>query len=471
MPQPNHVLRRFRSSLHLTQAEFAGRIRDKAAEMGINVACDEKRVGRWERGEITWPSPTYRRILKELWDKEPQELGFVPPPEEDGRDAGCDNGCDNGRGNGTATLPADPIPAPAGAPAVPAPRPGGGSEEMAGGRPIPLDRRTFLLGGGVAALGLPGGESGAMADALRHFLRTGRVNPALVDHLYEVREVLARSDNLLGPHHVLRAAHDYLQVIDQARRTAEGEQRIRLLRLQARYAEFLGWLYQDAGDYHAALYWSDRAMECAQEADDQAMVAYVLSRKGHQASERHDPDRTVGLARAAQRVPAPPRVRALAARLEARGHALARDAYAAQVKLEEARELVASAESEPRELAAFCTEPYLDIQEAECWIHLGQPARSVEIYTKVLDSWPEKYHRDRGVYLSRCTHAYAAAGEPEQACALALEALAIAGETGSVRIVQELERLTSRLTPWDDLTQVAELREILAGFPRPCRPE
>ncbi len=44
--------------------------------------ADEKRVGRWERGEVRWPQPAYRRVLKALTGRPAQELGFVPPYEE-----------------------------------------------------------------------------------------------------------------------------------------------------------------------------------------------------------------------------------------------------------------------------------------------------------------------------------------------------------------------------------------------------
>ncbi|MDI3341778.1 MAG: hypothetical protein QJR03_14730 [Sphaerobacter sp.] len=48
--------------------------------LGINVACDEKRVGRWERGEVTWPSPVYRRVLCAVFGvASPTELGFRRP--------------------------------------------------------------------------------------------------------------------------------------------------------------------------------------------------------------------------------------------------------------------------------------------------------------------------------------------------------------------------------------------------------
>jgi hypothetical protein len=41
------------------------------------LPCDEERIRRWESGEVRWPSPPYRRALKELTGLEPDQLGFT----------------------------------------------------------------------------------------------------------------------------------------------------------------------------------------------------------------------------------------------------------------------------------------------------------------------------------------------------------------------------------------------------------
>ncbi|KWW99050.1 hypothetical protein [Carbonactinospora thermoautotrophica] len=76
---PNLVLRRVRHEMCLSQAEFAEELARVAREMGLNLATDEKRIGRWERGEVRWPQPAYRRALKKLTGRPAQELGFIPP--------------------------------------------------------------------------------------------------------------------------------------------------------------------------------------------------------------------------------------------------------------------------------------------------------------------------------------------------------------------------------------------------------
>jgi hypothetical protein len=41
------------------------------------VFCDEKRIAKWESGEVLWPCPEYR-ALQELTGREVESLGFLP---------------------------------------------------------------------------------------------------------------------------------------------------------------------------------------------------------------------------------------------------------------------------------------------------------------------------------------------------------------------------------------------------------
>jgi hypothetical protein len=75
---PNITLRNWRAQRHLSRAEMADQINASPAGIAERLACDEERIRRWESGEVRWPSPPYRRALKELTGQEPAHLGFVP---------------------------------------------------------------------------------------------------------------------------------------------------------------------------------------------------------------------------------------------------------------------------------------------------------------------------------------------------------------------------------------------------------
>jgi len=86
---PNITLRNWRAQQHLARAEVADRINASQAGITERLACDEERIRRWESGEVRWPSPPYRRALKELTGLEPAQLGFVPRDQAATQQAAC----------------------------------------------------------------------------------------------------------------------------------------------------------------------------------------------------------------------------------------------------------------------------------------------------------------------------------------------------------------------------------------------
>lgn len=85
---------------------------------------------------------------------------------------------------------------------------------------------------------------------------------------------------------------------------SRGRNRGDLLYVAARFAEFTGWLHQDAGDLHAAMRWSNTALDLAQEAGDAHLTSYIRMRKSNIASDARKPDLTIAFARAALQSPA-----------------------------------------------------------------------------------------------------------------------------------------------------------------------
>ena len=75
---PNIPLRNWRTQNCLSRSEMADRINASPSGVADRLACDEERIRRWESGEVRWPSPPYRRALKELTGLEPAQLGFTP---------------------------------------------------------------------------------------------------------------------------------------------------------------------------------------------------------------------------------------------------------------------------------------------------------------------------------------------------------------------------------------------------------
>lgn len=280
-----------------------------------------------------------------------------------------------------------------------------------------------------------------------------------VSHLRGLMPGHYKAANLLGSRHALDAVTRHVQLLDRLQQNVGGRARDELLTIGARTAEFLGWLNQDLGDFDQALYWSDRAMEWAQETGDDVMAAYVLFRKSNQATAQRNTQKAVSLARAAQRsAGATLRIRALAAQQEAQGHALMGNLRFAETKFDEAHELAAEPDDSHADDAldlAYCTPTYIEMQRANCLIELGDPRTAVGMFEAELRILPPIYRNDQGVYLSRLARAYAASGKPEQAAAAADRALSIAIDTESARTMTELSAADKALQRWSTVTEVA----------------
>jgi tetratricopeptide (TPR) repeat protein len=293
----------------------------------------------------------------------------------------------------------------------------------------------------------------------------------LIGLLDDQWHALVRTDNLLGPRHALGGVRDQLGVIDTLLRSVRPPVRHRVLQLAAKYAESAAWLHEDSGDMHGARYWTGRATEWALEAGDRLMMSWVLFRRGEHAAADGDAAAAAGLAAAARRegddLPGP--MLAAILQQEAHAHALDGDEAACQAALDQAQQQAASPD-DPGDASnghgSFCTPAYVEMQRGRCWLRLGQPAKARPALDSAIRSLPAVYRRDRGVALSALATAFAAIGEPGQAAAAAMQALGVARDAGSERIVSMVIPVATALAPYRRIEAVAQLRETLAGSPR-----
>src|SRR5262249_42205126 len=165
----------------------------------------------------------------------------------------------------------------------------------------------------------------------------------MVDYFYAVLKDYGEAANRVSPGDLFVAVVKQTATIDALRRSS-GSSAHRLLEVESRYAEQLGWLYQEAGNTDAAVYWCDRAWEFAHHAEDHQMAAYALARKSYLALQGDpDPSMATDLARAAGesiRVESP-HLLALSYALQARGLALGGKRDPCLARLDAAAEVLA----------------------------------------------------------------------------------------------------------------------------------
>ncbi len=298
----------------------------------------------------------------------------------------------------------------------------------------------------------------------------GTINAGQVDDLVHLLRdqwhLLVKTDNLLGPRFALRGVLDQLHLVEEVLPDVSSSGRSEVLRMGARYAESASWLSEDSGDHESARSWNLRAGQWAREADDRRMMAWTRLRFSSQAMTAGNVDEGVAHALvAASEKGLLPVTRAAITQQAAHGFALQGDELSANRHLEMAHDWAASDDGGDARAGhgSYCTETYLELQRASCWLTLNRPERAVELYERVLPELASVYRRDRGHALSRLALAHVLMDEPGQAAVAAHEALTIARATGSRRTEREAAEVAFKLRRHQREPTVAALLLELAA--------
>ncbi|NEA32811.1 helix-turn-helix transcriptional regulator [Streptomyces sp. SID13031] len=270
----------------------------------------------------------------------------------------------------------------------------------------------------------------------------------------------------VSPALVLGPVIAHLQTLRALAAEATGSARIELLLLASRAAEYAGWMSQEAGDDRAASWWTAQAVRLGTESLDPQIAGYALVRRAEVALYRHDAISTIELAGRAQldtRIS--PRVRGLAARCEAQGHALAGDAAACRRALDRAAELFAAAAAEPPSSAPMLgsSSGADELRLALGWslFDLGLPAEAAAILEQHLASIPPASRRARARFGIRQALAYGQAGEVDQACLVVRATLDDAIRVDSATIRADLRNLVRVLNRWSTHDAVRQTQPLL----------
>lgn len=297
-------------------------------------------------------------------------------------------------------------------------------------------------------------------------LATPQANPEILDYLKSVFVQHMRAEPLVGPRFLVPAVQSQVPLIEQLCKEASGPVRADVLRVGARYSEFLGWLYQDTGDSQAAMLWTNRSLDYAYELDDPALSAYVFQRRSNIAAEAGQAGYAIGLANAALKEEGkiPGDVRAVALRARANSYAILGQGDDCARAIDTARALADATSLDEASLAPYCSVSYIDMEAASCALQLQRPEEAVRTLEASLTQWPAEQQRDRGLCLARLATAYAQLEDVEAAYTTGTQAAAIAQATGSARILAELGRLQSHLGRWRKLVEIAELNRLLGSM-------
>jgi transcriptional regulator with XRE-family HTH domain len=317
-----------------------------------------------------------------------------------------------------------------------------------------VDRRLVLEAGAASALSF-GFSDRDVAAAARQV--------ASLESFRELFDQFRQLGQTASPVVMLPALIAQAQTVQGIAAQSDARTQGAALTLAARYAEYVGWMCQEAGNDEAALWWTDRAVELAAAGGDHDLASYALVRRALMALYRNDAAETIELSRRAQLGTVPPRIRGLAAQREAQGHALAGDRDACLRCLDSARGLLALPPSDPAAPVLGSTNLTDHVITGWCLYDLGRPGEAAEILDREIALVSPNALRSHTRYGVRRALAHAAAGEVEHACEIAEPLLGGVGLVGSATIRTDVRRLARTLSRFRTTRSVRELSPQLAA--------
>ncbi|MGW4161236.1 tetratricopeptide repeat protein [Streptomyces sp. NPDC004788] len=409
---PNLAFRRLRGQR--SPAEFAALVRRAAREIGEQVACDARYIGRVEAGEIRCPNYAYERVFLHMFPGLGlADLGFSAREAVRGRR----------------------------------------SAAVAAGAPPPLAlttrndeesdvlRRAFMTGGtatvATASLGLCG-PAAALAAPHGGASRTAAVPAATIPaprgvHRVGEAEVRAVEDavrniRLLDDRHgadglyqratqPLRTAYALLDAGVATRRSTAD----RLHNGAGELAISVGWLAHDSGRLDDARSHYAEALATARVAGDAALEAHAFCNTSFLARDSGRYREAVRAAQAGLRAAQPlgsARLLALLSLREAGAWAGLGDRSACAQALGRAHTHFArGAADEDPEWMSFFGEPEMEALEAQCWSLLGDWTRAARHAQRAVLLQDPHFARNLALYRAQLATDLAHAGRPDEAAA------------------------------------------------------
>ncbi|MEV7112741.1 tetratricopeptide repeat protein [Streptomyces anulatus] len=427
---PNLAFRQLRGQR--SAGEFAAVVRRAAREIGEQVACDARYIGRVESGEIRCPNYAYERVFLHMFPGASlADLGF--------------SARESVRGRG-ARVVSEPPPVPGQPPLTPSPSRPALLHRDTETDDIPEEsdvlRRVFMTSGtttvAAASLGLGGAPASAAQVSLPAQRRVGEAEVNAVEKAVRQIRLLDDRHGADGLYRraaqPLRAAYELLDAGTTARRATSD-------RLHAGAGELaisVGWLAHDSGRFDDARSHYAEALATARLAGDAGLEAHAFCNTSFLARDAGRPREAVRAAEAGQRAArtlGSPRLLALLALREAGGRAGLGDRTGCDRAIGRARAAFdrGTAAGDP-EWMSFFREAELELLEAQCWSALGDWSRAARHGRRATALQDAHFTRNLALYRAQLTGDLARAGRADEAAATGHQVLDLLTRVQSSRI-------------------------------------
>ncbi|GAA2940911.1 MULTISPECIES: hypothetical protein [Streptomyces] len=467
-PRPNLAFRQLRGQR--SPAEFAAVIRRAALEIGEQVSCDARYIGRVEAGEIRCPNYAYERVFLHMFPgRTLTDLGFAPRSSVRGR-----------RARDTEDAPLTCTTNPANATSETS----GACEPYETQNPYdpyhPHDtyeesdvlRRAFMTSGGATVAAASLGPVGLALDASAAQRPVRRAGASDAGALEEAVRRIRLLDDRHGADGLyrraaapLRTAYALLDAGATRQTTAD-----RLYSGAGELAISVGWLAHDSGRFDDARSHYAEALATARMTGDPGLEAHAFCNTAFLARDAGRPREAVRAAQAAQRVARPvgsARLMSLLALREAGGWAGLADRVGCEQALARAQALFerGTSEADP-EWMSFYGEAELEGLEAQCWSALGDWPRAARHARRAADLQDPHFTRNIALYTAELADDLARGGRPDEAATAGMRVLDLLKEVQSSRIQTMLAATARVLLPHRRASGVSSFLERHASVPR-----
>ncbi|MGX5210042.1 hypothetical protein ACWKT3_15270 [Streptomyces violaceus] len=467
-PRPNLAFRQLRGQR--SPAEFAAVIRRAALEIGEQVSCDARYIGRVEAGEIRCPNYAYERVFLHMFPgRTLTDLGFAPRSSVRGRRARDTEDppltCTTNPANATSETSGACEPYETQNPYDPY-HPHDTYEES------DVLRRAFMTSGGATVAAASLGPVGLALDASAAQRPVRRAGASDAGALEEAVRRIRLLDDRHGADGLyrraaapLRTAYALLDAGATRQTTAD-----RLYSGAGELAISVGWLAHDSGRFDDARSHYAEALATARMTGDPGLEAHAFCNTAFLARDAGRPREAVRAAQAAQRVARPvgsARLMSLLALREAGGWAGLADRVGCEQALARAQALFerGTSEADP-EWMSFYGEAELEGLEAQCWSALGDWPRAARHARRAADLQDPHFTRNIALYTAELADDLARGGRPDEAATAGMRVLDLLEEVQSSRIQTMLAATARVLLPHRRASGVSSFLERHASVPR-----
>ncbi len=437
-------LKSVRQQLGWSQSRAISAIRAESRAAGVEApaaASLKTQLSRWENGHRT-PDAFYRRLLERTYGKPAEELGIGPS------NAGDTSSLDIGRTSEDSAHQASQL----------------WDEDM--------NRRDLLHSAAFTAMAFAGPAVAALVwspvEAPSRINNGHRVDDHDIQAIQQMTAGFSSVDNKHGGGQIRRAAVGYL-TNEVAPLLTSGQFNGRtggaLFVAAAELTQLVGWMSHDIGSHGLGQRYLIQALGLARSANDEALMAEILAAMSHQATYLGQGAEAVDLARAARQLATHRGVAALVAEahvMEAHGYAALGQSSLCATSVDLAEKALDSADrtTEPHWIGYF-DEAYLSAKFGHCFRVLGDNTNAINFAERSLNMNSQHYARGHAFNLSLLAHAHAQAGDVDQACTIAQQAVTATSGLRSERAFNYLDGIRTALKPARSTPSVVQLDQAV----------